>query len=174
MSGLIHIYCGDGKGKTTAAVGLSVRAAGNGWNILFVQFMKIQKSGEINLLKSLPGVTVLRTRRGGGFSICMDEKRKRETIEGHNELLKEVIGIVQKGETDLLVLDEIMSAYNTGLIDKKMFEDFVVHKPDYLELVMTGRNPPQNLLDIADYVSEIKKIKHPYDRGIQGRKGIEQ
>ena len=69
MSGLIHIYCGDGKGKTTAAVGLSVRAAGNGWNILFVQFMKIQKSGEINLLKSLPGVTVLRTRRGAAFDL---------------------------------------------------------------------------------------------------------
>ena len=145
--GLIHIYCGDGKGKTTAAIGLSVRAAGSGMRVLFVQFLKKAETSELNILTNLPQVTVLRPSEDESW---MDT------------------------QADLLVLDEAVGAYNREAIDRAKLLDFLKKKPEPLEVVMTGRNPSQELIDLADYVSEIRKIKHPFDRGIRARTGIEK
>jgi cob(I)alamin adenosyltransferase len=174
MSGLIHLYCGDGKGKTTAALGLTIRAVGNNFRVIFVQFLKNQATGELSILEGISGVTLIRGKEGSGFSFSMTEEEKEKTRQLHTENLKIAIGLAHSGEYDMLILDEIVGANRRNLIDQELLEDFVRNKPENLELVMTGREPAQWMLDCADYVSEINKVKHPYDRGISARKGIEK
>lgn len=172
--GLIHLYHGDGKGKTTAALGLSIRAAGSGFRVVFVQFLKNQPTGELSILGELPGITVLRGKEGARFSFAMSEEEKERTKLLHTENLNAAIALAASGNCDLLVLDEVVGAYGRDLIDQSVLEVFVRNKPEQLELVMTGRNPAQWMIDCADYVSEIRKIKHPYDQGIPARTGIEK
>lgn len=172
--GLIHLYCGDGKGKTTAALGLTIRALGSGFRVVFVQFLKSQATGELSILDGLPNVTVLRGKEGAGFSFAMTEEEMEKTKHLHTENLKAAIELAASGNCDMLILDEAVGAYARDLIDKAFFEGFVQNKPEQLELVMTGRNPAQWMFDCADYVSEIKKVKHPYDKGMTARTGIEK
>ena len=172
--GLIHLYYGDGKGKTTAALGLTIRALGSGFKVVFVQFLKNQPTGELSILDGFPNVTVLRGKEGAGFSFAMTEEEKENTRLLHTENLKAAIALAASGNCDMLVLDEAVGAYARDLIDKALFENFVQNKPEQLELVMTGRNPAQWMTDCADYVSEIKKVKHPYEKGIPARIGIEK
>ncbi len=172
--GLIHLYYGDGKGKTTAALGLAVRAAGSGMKVVFVQFLKSRETGELAVLQEIPAITVLRGKEGSAFSFSMSHEDKVKTKQVHTENLKIAMDLALSGDCDLLVLDEAVGAYARDLIDRKLIEDFVRNKPDSLELAMTGRNPAQWMIDCADYVSEVRKIKHPYDRGIPAREGIEK
>lgn len=172
--GLVHIYCGDGKGKTTAALGLAMRAAGRGFKVLLVQFMKSQDTGELKTLKKIPEVTVLRSKEKIGFSFTMTDEQKKRCKQIHDDVWQRGLEICETEQIDLLVLDEIISAYNTGLVDQAGILSFLRAKPDHLEIVLTGRDPADELLEIADYVSEIKKIKHPFDKGIQARIGIEK
>ncbi len=171
---MIHLYYGDGKGKTTAALGLTIRALGSGFRVVFVQFLKNQATGELAVLDGLQGVTVLRGKEGSGFSFSMTEEEKAKTKLLHTENLKSAIALAASGKCDMLVLDEAVGAYARDLIDRTMLEDFVRNKPENLELILTGRNPAKWMIDLADYVSEIKKVKHPYDRGIPARTGIEK
>jgi len=172
--GLIHLYCGEGKGKTTAAIGLAIRALGSGLRVVFVQFMKNQDTGELAVLNGLPGVTVLRGKAGNGFSFSMTDEEKEKTRLLHTEILREAIDLAAEGNCDMLILDEAADACARGLIDAGLLEQFVRNKPERLELVLTGRNPVEWMIGLADYVSEIRKIKHPYDRGIPARAGIER
>lgn len=171
MAGLIHIYCGDGKGKTTAAAGLSVRALGAGKKVLFAQFLKEGTSSEIGVLKGL-GISIYSLSTHRGFYKKQSDEERKMTVKESRELFQNVINNSKNG-IQLLVLDEIISACNYGIIDEISLADFLKNKPEELEVVMTGRNPSQNLLDTADYVTEMKKIKHPYDKGIKARYGIE-
>lgn len=171
---MIHLYYGDGKGKTTAALGLTIRAVGSGFKVVFVQFLKNQATGELAVLDGLQGVAVLRGKEGSGFSFSMTEEEREKTKLLHTENLKTAIELAASGKCDMLVLDEAASAYARDLIDRKLLEEFVWNKPEGVELVLTGRNPAEWMIDCADYVSEIKKIRHPYDRGIPARTGIEK
>ncbi len=173
MHGLMHVYMGDGKGKTTAAVGLCVRAAGTGRRTVFVQFMKGGETGEINVLKQLEQVTVLRSEKNFGFYAQMSEADKSEIKQVHNELLARVTNIVNHGECDLLILDELTYPYEWNLISKESVDELVRNKPEQLELVVTGRNPAEIFLEHADYITEMKAVRHPYERGIKARAGIE-
>lgn len=168
----LHIYCGDGKGKTTASVGLSVRAAGNGMKVLFCQCMKDGTSSEVEMLKKL-GITYRCCTERFGFFWTMTEEKKKAASEAYTRLFQEVTKKAVKEEYDLLVIDEFMSAYNHGLIDQKMALDFLLNRPENLEIVLTGREPGEELLELADYVTEMRKVKHPFDEGIPARKGIE-
>lgn len=172
---MIEIYCGDGKGKTTAAVGLSVRAAGCGFRVLFVQFMKDGSSGEIQILKKLPGVIVLHARKFYGFSRNMNEVQRQEMKEEYELLLKKVKEAVseEKEQPMLIVLDEILHACNHCLLKEEALYAFLDECPDTAEVVLTGRNPSEELIKRADYLSDVRKVKHPYDRGVLARKGIE-
>jgi ATP:corrinoid adenosyltransferase len=172
--GLIHLYYGDGKGKTTAAFGLALRALGSGFRVAVVQFLKNHETGELAALEKMPNLTVLRGKGGTGFSFSMTEEEKEATRRLHSENLKAAIALAASGNCDMLILDEAVGAYARGLIDRTLLEEFVRGKPEHLELVMTGRNPAPWMLECADYASEIRKIKHPYDRGIPARKGIEK
>jgi cob(I)alamin adenosyltransferase len=173
--GLVHIYTGDGKGKTTTAVGLAVRAFGSGMKVIFAQFLKGRESGEIKILEGLgPGFRVCRSGFAGKFTWQMDESELSETRKEQNSFLDAVIAESSSGRWDMLVLDEILVAVDQGIIDESRVEELIKEKPEDLELVLTGRSAPESLVRIADYVSEIKAVKHPYEKRIEARKGIEE
>ena len=172
MGGLIHVYCGDGKGKTTAAVGLAVRAAGAGKRVLFAQFFKNGASSEIAALRSLPNVETEICEAPHGFFRDMDALEREQARDDYTALLNGVLERARRG-AGVLVLDEATSACNYQMISETALLGFLRTKPEELEVVLTGRDPSAALLDAADYVTEMVKRKHPYDRGIQARRGIE-
>ena len=171
MSGLIHIYCGDGKGKTTAAMGLALRAAGSGKRVLILQFLKDGTSSEFASLAHVPGIETIPHTRTFGFSWTLSDEEKKQAKEYYSGLLEEAFQ--RSRDFDLLVLDEVLGACSAGMADEPRLLSLLAGKPDRLEIVLTGRGPSQPLLDAADYVTEMKKIKHPYEQGIPARKGIE-
>jgi len=174
MAGLIHVYFGDGKGKTTAALGLAIRAAGCGQSVVIIQFLKDWKSGELKSLALLPNITVLRGKASGGtFVFEMSVEQKAETKDIHDDNLKNALEMQRNGQCDLLVLDEALDAYSLGLLDDGLFEGLLDNKPEMLELVITGHSADANIIERADYVTEMAKRKHPYDLGVTARRGIE-
>jgi cob(I)alamin adenosyltransferase len=173
QKGLIHVYYGNGKGKTTAAMGLALRASGSGKKVVIVQFLKDSNTGELNSLWLLPNITVLRGTAGKTFVFNMTPEQLEETRRIQNANLTAAVDILRAGCCDLMILDEALDAYQLDLLDGKLFLDLVCHKPEALELVITGHKPDEDIIGRADYVTEMVKIKHPYDRGLQGRKGIE-
>ena len=172
MKGLIHIYCGDGKGKSTAAAGLALRSAGAGGKVVFSQFLKDGCSSEIGLLKGVDNIEVFVCCKPHGFVFSMTEAEREETRCDFSELFDNAVSCAEQG-ADLLVLDEIISSCNLDIVCRKKVIEFLKSKPQKLEVVLTGRDPSEELLEIADYVTEMKKIKHPYDKGTKARKGIE-
>lgn len=174
QQGLIHIYCGDGKGKTTACLGLTVRCAGHGNKVLFVQFLKSRPTGELQSLKLFTNVEVLRGKATTKFTFQMTPAEKLEVLHEHEKLFDKVIEKVNNEPIDLVVLDEVIGACNTGVFNENRLVDFLKNKPQTLEVALSGRNPSAELLELADYVSEICKRKHPMDRGIAAREGIEK
>ncbi len=174
QEGLIHIYCGDGKGKTTAALGLAIRFLGAGGRVLLVQFLKGSHTAELAIFSRLEGITILRNTQDFGFSFTMGDEEKQQVTRMHNQNLSAAIEACRAGKAGMLILDECLGALSTGLIDREALFSFIRQKPPELELVLTGRNPPDELVELADYVSEIRCVKHPYTRGIPARDGIEQ
>ncbi len=172
MSGLIHIYCGDGKGKTTAATGLAVRCAGSGKKVVFAQFLKDGCSSEIGVLKKIDNIEICVCCKPHGFVINMSDLEREETKCDFSELLNKSLTMARCG-ADMLVLDEIVSSCNLEIVNEKSVLEFLKNKPAGLEVVLTGRDPSPELLELADYVTEMKKIKHPFDKGTSARKGIE-
>lgn len=166
---MIHIYCGDGKGKTSAATGLALRMAGYGKKILFIQFLKGSYTGELEIFKEIKNIKIMRCDREYGFTEEMTDKDKSEIIKCHNQNL--MYALENMNAFDMIVLDEICAACNYRLAEK----DTVITLMERYsgELVLTGRGPDKLFAEKADYISEIKKIKHPFDKGIIGREGIE-
>ena len=169
---MIHLYYGDGKGKTTAAVGLAVRMAGHGKNVFFAQFMKSGPTGELEILKGVSSIYIGRPKRRYGFYSTLSEEDKENLRAEHDQILSQALEQTQKGWTDLLVLDEITYAYHYGLLDKRMVRK-VLAASQKIEAVCTGRRPADLFFQYADYVTEMKKIRHPYDEGVAGRAGVE-
>lgn len=171
--GLIHIYTGDGKGKTTACVGLATRALGSGLKVVYCSFHKRpEKYGytEIDSLKKL-GARIFNFAKGHPhLDKSIDENIiKREVLEAIDTLIK----LLKTERVDMLILDEILISVRDNYLDESILIDFIKNKPPHTELVLTGRAATQNVMDLADYVSFVKKIKHPYDKGIMSREGIE-
>lgn len=171
-SGLVHLYCGDGKGKTTAAVGLAVRHSGRGGKVVFAQFLKDGTSGECCVLAKL-GVTVLAANPVGKFSFRMSEEEKAETAAALGRTFDAATGFAVRERATLLVLDEVCAAVNCGFLPEKTLTEFLESRPDSLEVVLTGRDPSENLQMHADYITEMKKRRHPFDEGVAAREGIE-
>ena len=141
QQGLLEIYCGDGKGKTTAALGLALRAAGCGLRVHIVQFLKGTETGELASLAQIPQISLVRCDKNWGFTFSMTEQDKKEITVCHNQMLQEAISMAKSGEIDVLIFDEFQAAYAHGLLDKETAKDFILKKPATLELVLTGRNP---------------------------------
>ena len=172
--GLIHIYCEDGKGKTTAAMGLAIRAAGREKKVFITQFLKSGKSGELVSLDKLKDyVTFLPGKPVNKFIWNMNDEEKKDAKKEHTSRFREIVEIIKKNEYDLLILDEIIATINNGFIELEEVVNFLKNKPDTLEVVMTGRDPKEELIEIANYVTEMKCIKHPFREGIPSRIGIE-
>jgi cob(I)alamin adenosyltransferase len=172
--GLVHIYCGDGKGKTTACIGLSVRAAGRGFKVLFVQFLKGRTTGELNSFELFENIEVMRGKETTKFTFQMNEEEKQVVAQEHEKLFSLVLDKINNEKIDLLVLDEVIGACNAGVFSLKRLITFLQEKPAGLEVVLSGRNPVKELIELADYVSEVKMIKHPLKKGIPARDGIER
>lgn len=173
MRGCIHIYCGDGKGKTSAALGLAVRAAGRGKQVLVVRFLKTDHSGEVAALKMISNITVIPCSRTFGFVSRMTKEQKKEAAAYYQQQFEEACKMVSEGGYDVLIMDELIGACGFGMVEEKSVVRFLKEKPENLEAVLTGRGPSEALLDLADYVSEIQMKKHPYTKGIPAREGIE-
>ena len=171
MKGMIHLYCGDGKGKTTAAAGLALRALGCGRKVLFAQFLKNGDSAELAPLR-LVGAQTMICPVSHGFIWTMTEEEKERAAADYTALLREAFRTAEEG-FDLLVLDEAVGAAGCGMIPEEELLRLLEARPEALEVVLTGRGPSEALLSAADYVTEMKKLRHPFDRGVGARKGIE-
>lgn len=174
MNGLIHIYHGDGKGKTTAAIGLTIRALGAGRRVLFTQFLKPPTSSEHSILKRLSGIGLLSPTAHFSFFQTLSDQEKTLAKQVYSALFLQSILLCNASLYDVLVLDEIFSACNYQLVSEKLLCAFLRQKPDLLEVILTGHHPSEQILSYADYISEIRKIKHPFDKGIIARIGIEK
>jgi len=169
--GLIHVYTGNGKGKTTASLGLTMRALGNGLTVAMVQFMKPdQGSGEYVMSKKLENFTLI----PGGLPELVDPKNISDAERAAaKEALVKVRELLYSGDYDLFIIDEANGAMSWGLISVKDMIDLLNGRPKNTEVVLTGRNAPAEIVELADYVTEMRFIKHPFDKGIGSRKGIE-
>ncbi len=172
-NGLIHLYHGNGKGKTSAAIGLAIRAAGNHMKVVFLQFLKGSPSGEIQIMKDIPTIKVLRNSTDLGFVSNMTSDELGILREMHDSNLATAISLVESGQCDLLVLDEVCAAYRLNVVNHSLIDELVVNKPAALELVLTGREPCDLFIRQADYITLMSKVRHPYDKGIPARHGIE-
>jgi len=168
---MIHIYCGDGKGKTTAALGLILRHVGSGGKAVLAQFLKSTPTGELAGLKKLD-VPVYRNTLPHGFFPSLNEEMKMKIIRMHNETLQTVTQLARDKQCTLLVLDELCAALSLGLVDHDTVVS-LLNDHGEAELVITGRNPSEELLASADYITEMKLVRHPYTKGLKARKGIE-
>lgn len=173
MEGLIHIYTGEGKGKTTAAIGLAVRAAGAGKKVWFSQFMKGQKTSELNSLAYIPGIETLRSDRDFPFFNKMTDEDKQEQRKIHDAIICRLIEALDEDRADVIILDELTYPYEWNLVDVSMVEELLDKAKGKCEVIITGRNPVGRLMDRADYITDMKCVRHPYDKGITARLGIE-
>ncbi|MBN1871226.1 MAG: cob(I)yrinic acid a,c-diamide adenosyltransferase [Candidatus Omnitrophica bacterium] len=167
--GLVHVYTGDGKGKTTAAFGLAARAAGAGFDVCIYQFIKGMPYSENDVFKKIGNVTIEQCGRG----CFIRGTPKAEDIKCAAKALEKARAAVRSGRYDLVVLDEVNVAMRMKLVKAADIISLMKGKPDSVELVLTGRYCPKNVLARADLVTEMKKVKHPYDKGVKARKGIE-
>ena len=169
--GLVEVYTGDGKGKTTAAVGLGLRAAGHGLRVVMIQFMKGDPEyGELKALAAIPGFT---WRQWGLPTFVKWREPDPEDLRLAGEGLAEAARILDEDEHDVVILDEILCAVDYGLFEVDRVLELIDRKPERVELVLTGRGAPPEVIARADLVSEVREIKHPFTRGIQARTGIE-
>lgn len=177
--GLIQIYTGNGKGKTTAAIGLANRATAHGLKVTFIQFLKAETDKK----------TITQNSQINYFHFGLNYKKygwlkkdeSGQTQSQHLEKFQQIISkawqfttqAIQKEECDLLILDELNLALYFNLLDAKEIINIIKHRPKHLEIVITGRQCPRELIEIADLVTEMKEIKHPYQKGITARPGID-
>ena len=168
-----HLYFGDGKGKTTAAVGIAVRAAGSNLKVLFVQFLKTEFSGERHVLSHTENVTLTLCPADLKFTFQMNEKEKTQAAKIFKGIFDHSVTLALTEKYDMVVFDEIIDAINAEMLTESEVVEFITNAPSSMEIIMTGHNPSQKMIDLCDYVTEFKKIKHPYDRGITGRIGVE-
>ncbi|MBC7232292.1 MAG: cob(I)yrinic acid a,c-diamide adenosyltransferase [Chloroflexi bacterium] len=169
--GLIQVYTGDGKGKTTAALGLALRAAGHGLRVYIVQFMKgWPHYGELSALAAQPNITLVQFGRP---NFVNRKHPDPQDIRLAQEAYQHSLDLLANGQYDVVILDEINVALDYGLISLEQVLALFDAKPPHVELVLTGRNAHPQVIDCADLVTEMREIKHPYRSGIDGRKGIE-
>lgn len=170
---MLHIYYGSGKGKTTAAIGLTIRANGSGMKTAFFQFLKNGSSSEIGILDKLENNTVICCSECTKFTFQMSNDEKQLITSVHTKMLEKAAALIGNEGTQLIILDEFLDAYNKKLIDTDLADRFIKNCSDKAEIVITGREPPEHFIEAADYVTEMTAVKHPFNNGISARKGIE-
>ncbi len=169
--GYVHVYTGDGKGKTTAALGLALRSAGHGMGVFIGQFMKGVRYGELNALERIPGIEVAQF----GDEVCIRREEVTDLHKAHARQGLEVIEqVLLQGKHSVVIMDEICVTLWFGILTLAEVMAVIKAKPIHVELILTGRRAPRELIDIADLVTEMKEIKHYYTKGVLARDGIER
>jgi len=169
--GLVQVYTGDGKGKTSAAFGLALRATGRGLKVYVIQFIKGGFDyGELYVLDKLPNITLKAFGRG---KFITAKPPDQEDIRFAEQALQLAEQIIKNGEHDIVILDEINVALSLKLVGLEEVLELIRNKPSHVELVLTGRHAPDRIIDAADLVTEMKEVKHPFSKGFPARKGIE-
>lgn len=168
---MIQIYYGDGKGKTTAALGLALRAAGRGRRVIVAQFLKTEDSGERRGLELVPRVLLLPLPQKLKFVFQMDGVERAECEAFSAQMLRDAAMLAERDS--VVILDEVLGALETGILQPEDVSACLEALPERCEAVLTGRNPPAWLLERADYITQFRAERHPYDRGAPAREGIE-
>jgi cob(I)alamin adenosyltransferase len=171
MQGYVQVYTGDGKGKTTAALGLAVRAAGAGLKVFIGQFIKSMTYSEIKALERFEELITIRQFGRGCF---IRGNPTQADIDVAGQALEALAGALKSGHYDVVIADEANVAFGCHLISEQDLLDLIDARPAHVELVLTGRGAPQAVIDRADLVTEMKAVKHYYERGIIAREGIEK
>jgi len=168
-TGFVQIYTGDGKGKTTAALGLALRAAGAGVNVYIQQFIKSAAYNELRSIRKIKNITIEQCGRG----CFIKRKPKRIDVTLAEQGFRKASRHIMSGRYGLIILDEVNCALKAGLLKAEDVTKIIRTKPEDVELVLTGRYCPASVMKHADLITEMKKIRHPYDKGIPARKAIE-
>ncbi|MGD2201640.1 MAG: cob(I)yrinic acid a,c-diamide adenosyltransferase [Candidatus Bathyarchaeota archaeon] len=169
--GLVQVYTGNGKGKTSAALGLALRALGRGLKVYVIQFIKGDRDyGEIIMAREIPGLEMVTYGRG---KFIDEESRTQKDAELAQEALEHAREIITSGNHDVVILDEVNIAMSLGLLEPRSVIQLARDKPPDIELIMTGRGAPDEIIDIADLVTEMREVRHPYGKGVKARRGIE-
>ena len=169
----LHLYFGDGKGKTTAAMGLAVRAAGQGRKVLIGQFLKTNTTGEFDSLRKLENVVLALGEPVAGLTRGLSDAEREEEKARQRRNFERICARVEEEKPDVIVLDEFLVAEHLGYLDSERAAAFVEAWLENAEVVLTGRWASEALMARADYVTEMVKRKHPYDAGVMARRGIE-
>ncbi len=175
QKGLIQVYTGNGKGKTTAALGQGLRSCGRGLTVYMVQFLKSGDTGELHSIEKLqPYFKIFRFERERGFFWTLNAQEKqelKEDIERGFDFIKET---VKKNSCDILIIDELLGVLGNKLLDVNEVVAMLKSKPETMEIIVTGRNAPKEILDAADLVTEMREVKHYFNAGVPARVGIEE
>ena len=172
--GLVQVYTGNGKGKTTASIGVGIIAYGNGLKVIMIQFLKSGVTGELEVLNNLgENFKVYRFEKEKDFTWNLTEEQKEELQKEISEGFNFAKKVVKDNMCDMLILDEVMASVNGGYIDEEDVLKLIESKNDKMELVLTGRNVPKAIVDKSDLITEMKDVKHYFNKGIPARKGIE-
>lgn len=172
QQGFIQVYTGNGKGKTTAAIGLAVRALGHGFKVYFAQFMKDFPYGELNILRQFSPQIEIRNWGNDRF-VFQKQTPSLELIAEMSKGLNEALNAMLSEQFDLLILDEVLVSIYFKLFKVEQIVNFLRQKPKTVEVILTGRYCPQEIIKMADLVTEMQEVKHYYQSGIMARKGIE-
>ncbi len=170
-TGLVQVYTGDGKGKTSAAFGLALRAIGRGLKVYIIQFIK--GGFDYGELYTVPQLANLKLKAFGRGKFITERPPREEDVRLAREAFEFSEKVVVGGEYDVVILDEINVVLNLNLIGIGRVLELVKSKPKHVELILTGRNAPAELVEVADLVTEMREVKHPFRRGVPPRKGIE-
>jgi cob(I)alamin adenosyltransferase len=168
--GYIHLYTGNGKGKTTAAIGLAVRAAGAGLRVYIAQFAKGKKSGEADMLTKLSRRITIRRHGARTFIKARPDATDRKLAE---KGMQEAAKVIHSGRYDVVILDELCIVCHYGLVPVKTVMEFLQKRPRHVEIILTGRYAPKKFVQAADVVTEMKEVKHYFQKGVKARQGIE-
>ncbi|WP_139375985.1 cob(I)yrinic acid a,c-diamide adenosyltransferase [Clostridium oryzae] len=172
--GYVQVYTGNGKGKTTAAFGLAIRAVGDGMKVYIVQFLKTSPTGEVEAIKKLAdNIKVFRFEKKRGFFWTLNDEEKTELKKEVQKAYEFVQQVIENEKCDILILDEIMGAITNKLLTETQVLELIEKKPLTMELVLTGRNVPEAIAKKADLITEMKDIKHYMNEGVTARKGVE-
>jgi cob(I)alamin adenosyltransferase len=169
MKGYIHLYTGNGKGKTTAALGLALRAVGAGKKVFIAQFVKGMHYSELDVLGRLPEIEI----RQYGLDCFIREKPTEKDVEAARKGFNEVTEVITNNKADMVVMDEVCIALHYHLFELEELISLLKMKPPGMEVILTGRYAPVELFEHADLITEMREIRHYYNRGIEARKGIE-
>lgn len=172
--GFVQIYTGNGKGKTTAAIGQGIRAYGNGLKVIMVQFLKSCKTGELNTVDELSdNFEIFRFEKRRGFVWTLSEEEKLEVKKEVKVAYDFILDVIENCKCDMLIIDEIMGVLKNKFLSVEDVLELIRKKPKNMEIIMTGRNVPEEIIEKANLVTEMKEIKHYYKEGVPARKGVE-